>query len=131
MDYDGDDFSEFIKIKVECFCPRFKSFKKFTNLARICPILSRAIEKGHKVDVPDDVLERIAEVLKLTENETTKMRELATESRVYAIATDYINSNECVRRMMCEIQAAGARDSDWIKFAETLKQRNRTRDPRR
>ena len=80
------------------------------------------IEKDRR-NPPMDKLEDITRLLKLTEEETAKMYDLAAMARersVSADLTDYIMGNEMLRVALRRTKADGWKNKDWKRFVEQM-----------
>lgn len=83
------------------------------------------IEKGRRNPPPIEKLERISEVLGLTDEEKTEMLDLAGEGRdeVAPDLPQYIKENDFVSAALRTAKDLGADEEDWLKFVEELKNR--------
>lgn len=116
------NFGEFIAAKRE---ERQISLRKMAELIGISAPYWSDIEKNRKNPPKIDTLRKIAEILHLSEDESTTMLDLAGRDRK-SVAPDipeYIMQNDYVAAALRTVRDLGADEEDWMKFVDELKQR--------
>ena len=93
----------------------------------ISPVHICNIEKDRRAAPPEDYLEKIAALLRLTPEEKIQMLDLAAKSKsAPSVALDlpeYINENDIVRVALRTAKDADATDEEWLEFIEKLESR--------
>ena len=121
-------FGSFIREKRIELKP-YISLRKMAELIDIVPSYMSTMETGYDSAPSEEILVKIAYILKLDKQEQELMYELAAKSKTYtAIPEDlpeYISNNEYARIALRVAKDMDATDSEWIEFIEKLKQRGR------
>lgn len=89
----------------------------------IAPAFMSDIEKGHRYPPAKEKLYKMAEVLKLSDEDRDKMFDLAANERENTVSqdlSDYIMSNDKVRMALRLARDNGAEEKDWQKVIDIL-----------
>ena len=88
----------------------------------ISPVYMCDIEKGRRTAYSDDLLEKLKEVLSLSEVEAERMYDLAAISKntVSADLPEYIMENELVRTALRTARKHQVPDEKWEKFIREI-----------
>ena len=124
-------FGSFIRQKRLELKP-YISLRKMAELIDIVPSYVSTMETGYSSAPTEEILARIARVLKLDKQDQEMMYELAAKSKTYtAIPEDlpeYISNNEYARIAMRVAKDVDATDDEWIEFIEKLKRRGQKKE---
>ena len=119
------NFGEFIKQKrIE----KGLNLRRLAELIDIAPSYLSDIEKGKRNSPSSDKMEKLVEILELTENEVSIMNDLAAEPRTNTVAPDiseYVMQNDSVRVALRKAQELNLGDKEWMKIIETMTQSKR------
>ena len=101
------------------------TMRKFAELIPMSAPYLSDIEKNRRNPPPIDKLNRIAEVLCLTDEEKIEMLNLAGSGRdeVAPDLPEYIKSNDFVATALRTAKDLGAGEEEWLEFVEELKKR--------
>jgi transcriptional regulator with XRE-family HTH domain len=106
------------------------TLRGFAGLIGISPVYLCNIEKNRRAAPSEEVLDKIAEILTLTQQETEEMLDLAAKSKnIPMVALDlpeYINERDIVRVALRTAKDVDATDEEWIEFIERLQKRVNT-----
>ncbi len=94
----------------------------------IAPAFMSDIEKGHRYPPKKEKLAQLAQILRLSKEETDEMYDLAAGEKENGIAPDlpaYIMSNEKARTALRMARDRGTGDAVWQKVIEMLEQEDR------
>lgn len=94
----------------------------------IAPAFMSDIEKGHRYPPKKDKLAQLAQILRLSKEETDEMYDLAAGEKDNGIAPDlpeYIMTNEKARTALRMARDKGTGDAVWQKVIEMLEQEGR------
>ncbi len=122
MEKENTSFGDFITAKRE---ERQISLRKMAEKLGFSAPYWSDVEKNRKNPPKIDVLRRIAEILYMSEQETTIMLDLAGKERK-SVAPDipeYIMKNDYVASALRTARDLDADEEDWKKFVEELKKR--------
>jgi len=95
----------------------------------IAPAFMSDIEKGHRYPPAKEKLYEMARILKLNEDETNQMFDLAAGEKDNTVSPDlpeYIMGNDNVRVALRMARDKGASDAAWQKVIELLEQEGDT-----
>ena len=95
----------------------------------IAPAFMSDIEKGHRYPPAKEKLYEMARILKLNEDETNRMFDLAAGEKDNTVSPDlpeYIMGNDNVRVALRMARDKGASDAAWQKVIELLEQEGDT-----
>ncbi len=101
-----------------------KTLRGLASELEIAPAYMSDIEKGHRYPPDKDKLAKLAEILKLTENEKNKMYDLAAGEKENAVSPDlpeYIMSTEKARVALRMARDNGMENATWQKVIDLLK----------
>ena len=111
------------------------SLRKMAELLSISPVYMSNIETGRDAAPKQEVLEKLAELLRLSKEEQERMYDLAAESKNYkhnaAVPGDlpeYIAANEYAKIALRVAKDVDATDEEWIEFIEKLKRRSEVKE---
>ena len=82
------------------------------------------VEKGRKAPLGNERIEEVARILNLSEDDKTKMMDLAGEWKTTMVAPDlpqYINEHDYVKAALRTARDMGAGAEEWQRFVEDLK----------
>ena len=118
------EFGKFIETKRKALNKTLRGFA--TDLA-IAPAYMSDIEKGHRYPPDKDKLEKMAELLNLSEEEKNKMFDLAAGEKDNSVSPDlpeYIMGTEKARVALRMARDNGATDATWQKIIDMLEKEN-------
>ena len=118
------EFGKFIETKRKALNKTLRGFA--TDLA-IAPAYMSDIEKGHRYPPDKDKLEKMAELLNLSEEEKNKMYDLAAGEKDNSVSPDlpeYIMGTEKARVALRMARDNGATDATWQKIIDMLEKEN-------
>ena len=128
---DENTFGAFIRRKRLASEP-YLSLRKLAELLDISPVYMSNIEVGRNAAPKEDILEKLARILKLDKQEQELLYDLAAESKNYtAVPSDlpeYITANEYAKIALRVAKDMDATDEEWMEFIEKLKNRGRQED---
>lgn len=120
-------FGSFIRNKRLASEP-YISLRKLAELLDISPVYMSNIENDRNPAPKDEILERMAELLRLSKPEREMLFELAAKSKTYTAVPgdlpEYISTNELARVALRVAKDVDATDMEWIDFIERLKKRH-------
>lgn len=103
------------------------SLRGFARMIEISPVYVSSIEKGTRAAPTEDILNNIAKILVLNEEEKDLMYDLAAKSKnTLSIATDlvvYINKNTMAHKALRLSKKVNANDDDWQTFVDYLNEK--------
>jgi transcriptional regulator with XRE-family HTH domain len=122
MEKSYTNFGEFIVVKRE---ERQMSLRKLAEYIGVSAPYWSDVEKNRKNPPKIAGLRKIADILKLSEDETTTMLDLAGKDRntVAPDIPEYIMQNDYVAAALRTVRDLGAEEEDWMKFVDELKKR--------
>ena len=113
-------FGDFIKEK------RLKkeiNLRKLAEMLDVAPAYISDIEKGKRNSPAQDKMEKLVEILSLTEEEKNEMYDLAAKDRENAVApdiSDYIKTNDTVRVALRKARNLNLGEQEWLKIIEEM-----------
>lgn len=116
------NFGEFIKEKRSAIGMTLRGLAASLDIA---PAFMSDIEKGHRYPPNKEKLYEMARILRLSEEDTNTMFDLAAKERENAVSPDlpeYIMNNENVRVALRMARDKGASNAAWQKVIEILEQ---------
>lgn len=116
------EFGKFIEKKRKALN---KTLRGFATDLEIAPAYMSDIEKGHRYPPDKDKLERMAELLNLSEDEKNKMYDLAAGEKDNSVSPDlpeYIMGTEKARVALRMARDNGVTDATWQKVIDMLEQ---------
>lgn len=122
MIYMTGKFGKFIETKRKALN---KTLRGFATDLDIAPAYMSDIEKGHRYPPDKDKLEKMAELLNLSEKEKNKMFDLAAGEKENSVSPDlpeYIMGTEKARVALRMARDNGATDATWQKVIDMLEQ---------
>lgn len=99
------------------------NLREMATRVNIAPAYLSDIEKGKRNSPAAEKMEKIAEILELTEEEKNTMRDLAANDRPNNVASDiseYVACNESVRVALRKARELNLSNQDWIKIIEEM-----------
>jgi transcriptional regulator with XRE-family HTH domain len=114
------EFGKFIETKRKALN---KTLRGFATDLEIAPAYMSDIEKGHRYPPDKDKLEKMAELLNLSEEEKNKMYDLAAGEKDNSVSPDlpeYIMGTEKARVALRMARDNGATDATWQKVIDML-----------
>lgn len=112
-------FGEFIKKRRQ---NKGITLRAFANMIDIAPAYMSDIEKSKRNAPTQEILEKMAKGLELSNEEANKLFDLAASSKD-AVAQDlkeYVNSNKNVRVALRKAKDLNLGDDEWIKIIEEM-----------
>lgn len=112
-------FGEYIKEKRQ---NKSITLRAFADLVGIAPAYMSDIEKSKRNAPTQEILERMVEVLKLSNEEANELYDLAASSKD-SIAQDlreYVSDNQSVRVALRKAKDLNLGDDEWIKIIEKM-----------
>ena len=104
------------------------SLRKMADLLDISPVYMSNIESGRNPAPKDNILDRLAELLRLGKQDREQMYELAAKTKNYTAVPgdlpEYISTNEYARVALRVAKDVDATDKEWMEFIEKLKTRS-------
>ena len=116
------EFGKFIEAKRKALN---KTLRGFATDLEIAPAYMSDIEKGHRYPPDKDKLEKMVELLNLSEEEKNKMYDLAAGEKDNSVSPDlpeYIMGTEKARVALRMARDNGATDATWQKVIDMLEQ---------
>lgn len=100
------------------------SLRDFSRMIGISPVYLSCIERGERAAPTYNILEKIAQVFMLNEEERELMYDLAAKSKKsVSLAFDlliYINENKTVHKALRLAKKCEADEKDWQMFIDSL-----------
>ena len=118
------EFGKFIEIKRKALNKTLRGLAADLDIA---PAYMSDIEKGHRYPPDKDKLEKMAELLNLSEEEKNKMFDLAAGEKDNSVSPDlpeYIMGTEKARVALRMARDNGATDATWQKIIDMLEKEN-------
>lgn len=118
------EFGKFIETKRKALNKTLRGLAADLDIA---PAYMSDIEKGHRYPPDKDKLEKMAELLNLSEEEKNKMFDLAAGEKDNSVSPDlpeYIMGTEKARVALRMARDNGATDATWQKIIDMLKREN-------
>ena len=119
------EFGKFIETKRKALNKTLRGLAADLDIA---PAYMSDIEKGHRYPPDKDKLEKMAELLNLSEEEKNKMFDLAAGEKDNSVSPDlpeYIMGTEKARVALRMARDNGATDATWQKIIDMLEKRKR------
>jgi len=116
------EFGKFIESKRKALG---KTLRGLASDLGIAPAFMSDIEKGHRYPPQKEKLYEMARILKLNEEETNRMFDLAAGERENGIAPDlpeYIMGNQAARTALRMARDKGSSEAVWQKVIDMLEQ---------
>ena len=116
------NFGEFLQKKREA---KQITLRKMAEMLKMSAPYLSDIEKGRRNPPEMDKLDQIAQILLLSDEERTVMLDLAGKMRntVAPDLPEYIMERDYVSAALRTARDLDAREADWLRFVEELKQR--------
>lgn len=117
-------FGKFIETKRKALNKTLRGLAADLDIA---PAYMSDIEKGHRYPPDKDKLEKMAELLNLSEEEKNKMFDLAAGEKDNSVSPDlpeYIMGTEKARVALRMARDNGATDATWQKIIDMLEKEN-------
>ena len=116
------DFADFIKAKR---MEKGYSLRGFADKVEIAPAYMSDIEKRKRNAPTSEILERMANVLGLQEEEKNEMLDLAAKDKneLAEDITDYVGSNESVRVALRKAKELNLSETEWFKIIEEMEKK--------
>ena len=116
------DFADFIKAKR---MEKGYSLRGFADKVEIAPAYMSDIEKRKRNAPTSEILERMANVLSLQEEEKNEMLDLAARDKneLAEDITDYVGSNESVRVALRKAKELNLSETEWFKIIEEMEKK--------
>lgn len=118
------EFGKFIETKRKALNKTLRGLAADLDIA---PAYMSDIEKGHRYPPDKDKLEKMAELLNLSEDEKNKMFDLAAGEKDNSVSPDlpeYIMGTEKARVALRMARDNGATDATWQKIIDMLEKEN-------
>lgn len=118
------EFGKFIETKRKALNKTLRGLAADLDIA---PAYMSDIEKGHRYPPDKDKLEKMAELLNLSEEEKNKMFDLAAGEKDNSVSPDlpeYIMGTEKARVALRMARDKGATDATWQKIIDMLENEN-------
>ena len=116
-----ENFGDSVKLKRQ---EQEWSLRKFSEIIQISPEYLSKIENGERSAPSKDILVRMAEKLKLNDNEKEIFYDLAAQTKSECfIAVDlaeYINSHPVIYRTLRLSKRANVSDEEWNEFEHRI-----------
>ena len=124
---DDNTFGAFIRKKRMMLDPHI-SLRKMAEQLDISPVYMSNMETGRDAAPKNEILDKLAAILKLSKAEDEHMRDLAAASKNYtAVPSDlpeYITTHEYAKIALRVAKDVDATDEEWMEFIEKLKKRS-------
>ncbi len=121
-------FGAFVR-KTRLASEPYISLRRMAQLLDISPVYMSNIENSRNPAPKDEILQRMATLLKLGKEEQERLYELAAKSKNYTAVPgdlpDYISQNELARVALRVAKDVDATDKEWMDFIERLQKRSR------
>ena len=119
MTHTEPSFGEFI---IEKRKEKDLSARQLAIALKISPVYMCDIEKGRRTSYSDEFLEKLKQILSLSETDAERMYDLAAIARrtVSADLPEYIMENELVRTALRTAKKHQAPDEKWGKFIREI-----------
>ncbi len=121
-------FGAFVR-KTRLASEPYISLRRMAHLLDISPVYMSNIENSRNPAPKDEILQRMATLLKLGKEEQERLYELAAKSKNYTAVPgdlpDYISQNELARVALRVAKDVDATDKEWMDFIERLQKRSR------
>ena len=116
------NFGEFLQKKREA---KQITLRKMAEMLKMSAPYLSDIEKGRRNPPEMDKLDQIAQILLLSDEERTVMLDLAGKMRntVAPDLPEYIMERDYVSAALRTARDLAAREADWLRFVEELRQR--------
>ena len=115
-----------------------KRKEKQINLRKLAELIDNMdpaylsdIEKGNRYPPDKDKIDKIVEVLQLTQEETNTLFDLAALAKKHTVSPDlpdYIMGNETIRAALRKARDINAGDEEWKKVIEMLEAKEKGSD---
>jgi transcriptional regulator with XRE-family HTH domain len=118
------EFGKFIETKRKALNKTLRGLAADLDIA---PAYMSDIEKGHRYPPDKEKLEKMAELLNLSEEEKNKMFDLAAGEKDNSVSPDlpeYIMGTEKARVALRMARDNGATDATWQKIIDMLEKEN-------
>ena len=106
---------------------RDMSLRGFASMLGISPVHLCNMEKDRRAAPAEDIIDKMAELLRLSKEERIEMLDLAAKSKnAPSVALDlpeYINERDVVRAALRTAKDVDATDEEWLEFIEKLQNR--------
>ena len=103
------------------------SLRGFAGMLGISPVHMCNMEKNRRAAPAEDIIDKMADLLKLSKGEKLEMLDLAAKSKnAPSVALDlpeYINERDVVRAALRTAKDVDATDEEWLEFIEKLQKR--------
>lgn len=99
------------------------NLRSLAEQINIAPAYLSDIEKGKRNSPSADKMDKIAEVLELTEEEIHIMQDLAADGRPNCVAPDiseYVSNNENVRVALRKARELNISNKEWLKIIDEI-----------
>lgn len=104
------------------------SLRELAKMIDVSPVYISSMEKGKRAAPSYPVLEKIANVFLINDEEKVLMFDLAAKSKKsLSLAEDlleYINNNEIVHKALRTAKKCNATDDDWQNFIDSLMEKD-------
>ena len=103
------------------------TLRGFAKMLDISPVYLSNLEKDRRRDPADEIVDKIAALLRMSKDEKIEMLDLLAKAKKKpAVASDlpeYINERDIVRVALRTAKDADATDEEWQEFIERLEKR--------
>lgn len=102
------------------------NLRKMADLIGIAPAYLSDIEKGKRNSPSSEKMERIIEILELSQDEIAMLNDLAAVNRPNNVAPDiseYIMSNDSVRVALRKAREMSLGDKEWMRIIEDMEEK--------
>jgi transcriptional regulator with XRE-family HTH domain len=110
------------------------SLRRMAQNLDISPVYMSNIETNRNPAPSDEILEHLAELLRLDKQDKEMMYELAAKTKNYTAVPgdlpEYISTNEYARIALRVAKDVDATDTEWLEFIDKLKRRSKKEDER-